>query len=134
VAPSLDLAISDTLMSKEPVDVSPLYKQVTGYIISDDPSDPLNLGPAGELFPVLRWSSRIKACGLKDDKLVFDSVETFTIQFAPGLKFETRDLAIYGGLNPGPAEDALYSAFERTASGGCGGCSAHRSTNSARLS
>lgn len=103
VAPSLDLAISDALMSKGPVDVSPLYKQVTGYIVSDRPSDPLNLGPAGELFPALRWSSRINACRLEDDRLIFEPVETFTVQFAPGLKFETRDFAIYGGLNLGPA-------------------------------
>ena len=51
VVPSLDQAVSDAIMSKSPVDVSPLYKQVTGYIISDGPSDPLNLGPAGAPFP-----------------------------------------------------------------------------------
>ena len=44
VVPSLDEAICDQIMSKGPVDVSPFYKQVTGYIVSDEPSDPLNLG------------------------------------------------------------------------------------------
>jgi hypothetical protein len=104
VVPSLDQAISDAIMSKGPVDVSPLYKQVTGYIISEEPSDPLNLGPDGELFPTLRWTSRIKACRLEDDKVSVEPDETFTVQFAPGLGFETRDLAIYGGLNPSPAD------------------------------
>lgn len=104
VVPSLDQAISDTIMSKSPVDVSPLYKQVTGYIVSEEPSDPLNLGPADELFPTLRWSSRIKACRLEEDKVVFEPEETFTVQFAPGLRFETRDFAIYGGLNPSPTD------------------------------
>jgi hypothetical protein len=104
VVPSLDQAVADQIMSKGPVDVSPLYKQVTGYIISDGPSDPLSLGVAGELFPTLRWRSGIKACRLEDDKVVFEPEETFTVQFAPGLRFETRDLAIYGGLNPSPAD------------------------------
>ena len=40
---------------------------------------------------------------LEDDKLVFQPEETFTVQFAPGLRFEPRDFAIYGGLNPSPA-------------------------------
>jgi hypothetical protein len=102
VAPSLDLATSDALMSKGPVDVSPLYKQVTGYIVSDQPSEPASLGIAGELSPALRWHSRIKACRLEDDTVVFEPEETFTVQLAPGLRFETRDFAIYGGLNPGP--------------------------------
>lgn len=102
VAPTLKQGICDAIMSKGPIDVSPLYKQITGYIVSEAPSDPLNLGPPSELFPLLRWSSRIKACRLEDDKLVFDPEETFTVQFAPGLKFERRDYAIYGGLNPSP--------------------------------
>jgi hypothetical protein len=104
VVPSLDQAIADQIMSKGPVDVSPLYKQVTGYILSDAPSDPLNLGVAGELYPALRWRSGVKACRLEDDKVVFEPEETITVQFAPGLRFETRDLAIYGGLNPSPAD------------------------------
>lgn len=104
VVPSLDQAVADQIMSKGPVDVSPLYKQVTGYIVSDGPSDPLNLGADGELYPALRWRSSIKACRLEDDKLVFEPEETITVQFAPGLRFETRDLAIYGGLNPSPAD------------------------------
>jgi hypothetical protein len=68
VVPSLDQAVADQIMSKGPVDVSPLYKQVTGYIVSDGPSDPLNLGVAGELYPALRWRSGIKPCRLEDDK------------------------------------------------------------------
>ena len=64
LVPSLDQAICDAIMSKRPVDVSPLYKQVTGYIVSDEPSDPGNLGIAGELFPALRWRSGIKAVRL----------------------------------------------------------------------
>ncbi len=59
VVPSLDEAICDQIMSKGPVDVSLFYKQVTGSIVSDEPSDPLNLGVAGELFPALRWQSRV---------------------------------------------------------------------------
>jgi hypothetical protein len=104
VAPSLDLAASGALMSKRPIDVSPLYKQITGYIVSDNPSDPLNLGPSGEPFPMLQWSSSIKTCRLDDDNVVFEPLETWTVQFAPGLGFETRDFAIYGGLNPCPIE------------------------------
>jgi hypothetical protein len=104
VVPSLDQAIADQIMSKGPVDVSPLYKQVTGYIVSDGPSDPLNLGAVGELYPTLRWRSSVKAYRLEDDKLVFEPEESITVQFAPGLRFETRDLAIYGGLNPSPAD------------------------------
>ena len=45
-----------------------------------------------------------QACRLEDDKLIIEPDETFTVQFAPGLGFETRDLAIYGGLNPSPAD------------------------------
>lgn len=104
LVPSLDQAIADQLMSKGPVDISPLYKQVTGYIVSDEPSDPLNLGAAGELFPTLRWRSGIKSCRLEDDNLLIEPEDTFTVQFAPGLKFESRDFAIYGGLNPSPAD------------------------------
>jgi hypothetical protein len=104
LVPSLDQAVADTIMSKHPVDVSPLYKQVTGYIISAEPSDPLNLGIEGELFPTLRWQSGIKASRLEDDKLILEPEETFTVQFAPGLEFEIRDLAIYGGMNPAPAD------------------------------
>ena len=36
--------------------------------------------------------------------MAFEPEETITVQFAPGLRFETRDLAIYGGLNPSPAD------------------------------
>jgi len=104
VTPSLDEAVADQIMSKSPVDVSPLYRQVTGYIVSHGPSDPLNLGAAGELFPALRWRSGIRACRLENDKVLVEPEETFTVQFAPGLKFEPRDLAIYGGLNPSPAD------------------------------
>ena len=103
LVPALDQDIADAIMSKQPVDVSPLYKQVTGYIVSDKPSDPANLGMAGELFPTLRWQSRIQSFRLEDDKLVFQPDETITVQFAPGLRFEARDFAIYGGLNPRPA-------------------------------
>lgn len=102
VGTALDQGICDMIMSKGPIDVSPLYKQITGFIVSDEPSDPLNLGAPGELFPTLRWSSRVKACRLEDDKLVFDPEETFTPQFAHGLRFERRDYAIYIGLNPSP--------------------------------
>jgi len=101
LVPSLGQAVADQLMSKGPVDISPLYKQVTGYVISDEPSDPLNLGAAGELFPTLRWCSGIKSCRLEDDNLLVEPEDTFTVQFAPGHKFGTRDFAIYGGLNPG---------------------------------
>ena len=104
VVPSLDQAVSDAIMSKSPVDVSPLHKQVTGYIVSDGPSDPLNLGTAGAPFPTLRWISRIKACRLEEDQVIFEPEETFTVQFAPRLRFETRDFAVYGGLNPSPAD------------------------------
>lgn len=96
----LDEGILEILMSKRPLDVSPLYKQVTGYIVSDAPSDPASLGLAGELFPTLRWQSRIKSATLQDDNLAFEPEETFTVQFAPGLRFEPRDFAIYSGLNP----------------------------------
>jgi hypothetical protein len=102
VVPALGQDIADQIMAKGPVDVSPLYKQVTAYIVSDGPSDPLNLGAAGELFPAVRWSSGIRACRVEDDKLIVEPEETFTIQFAPGLRFEARDYAIYGGLNPAP--------------------------------
>lgn len=107
VVPALGQDAADQIMAKGPVDVSPLYKQVTGYIVSDGPSDPLNLGAAGELFPAVRWRSGIRACRLEDDKLIFQPEETFTIQFAPGLRFEARDYAIYGGLNPAPAGAAI---------------------------
>jgi hypothetical protein len=105
ILPTLDPSARDAIMSRGPVDVSPFYKQVTGYIVSDEPSDPLNLGMPGELFPALRWQSQIRACRLEDDQVVFEPLETFTVQFAPGLRFEVRDLAIYGGLNPSPKED-----------------------------
>ena len=91
-------------MSEPPVDVSPLYKQLTGYIVSDTPSDPGNLGMAGELFPTLRWQSRIQSFSLADDKFLFQPEETITVQFAPGLRFEPRDFAIYSGLNPAPSD------------------------------
>ena len=101
---SLDQAVADQIMSRGPVDASPLYKQVTGYIVSEGPSDPLNLGVAGELYPALRWRSSIKVCRLEEDNLVSEPEETMTVQLAPGLRFEIRDLAIYGGLNPSPTD------------------------------
>jgi hypothetical protein len=104
LVPSLNQTVADTIMSKHPVDISPLYKQVTGYIVSEEPSDPMNLGIEGELFPTLRWQSGIRASRLEDDKLILEPEETFTVQFAPGLLFEVRDLAIYGGMNPAPAD------------------------------
>jgi hypothetical protein len=104
LVPALDQDVADAIMSRKPVDVSPLRKQVTGYIISDTPSDPDNLGMAGELFPMLRWQSRIQSFSLEDDKFVFQPEETITVQFAPGLQFELRDFAIYGGLNPAPPD------------------------------
>lgn len=104
LVPALDQAVADAIMSRQPVDVSPLYKQMTGYIVSDTPSDPANLGMAGELFPTLRWQSRIRSLKLEDDKLVLQPEETITVQFAPGLRFEPRDYAIYGGLNPAPPD------------------------------
>ena len=107
LVPSLDQTVCDAIMSKRPVDVSPLHKQVAGYIVSDEPSDPGNLGIAGELFPALKWRSDIKAVTLEGDNLAFEPVETFTIQFAPGLRFEGRGYAIYGGLNPAPADAAI---------------------------
>jgi hypothetical protein len=105
LAPTLDPAICDTIMAKAPVDVSPLHKQMTGYIVSDQPSDPGNLGMAGELFPALRWRSDIRACRLDGDNLTFDPVETITVQFADGLRFEGGGYAIYGGLNPAPGRE-----------------------------
>ncbi len=105
LVPALDLAVCDTIMAKAPVDVSPLQKQITGYIVSDQPSDPDNLGTAGELFPALRWRSDIRACRLDGDNLTFDPVETITVQFADGLRFEGGGYAIYGGLNPAPVGD-----------------------------
>jgi hypothetical protein len=107
LVPALDSAISDAIMAKAPIDVSPFYKQITGYIVSDQPSDPGNLGSAGELFPALRWRSDIRACRLDEDKLTFDPVETITVQFADGLRFEGRGYAIYGGLNPAPSVDQI---------------------------
>ena len=104
LVPALDQDVADAIMSRQPVDVSPLYKQVTGYIVSDTPSDPGDLGMAGELFPTLRWQSRIQSFRLEDDKFVFQPEETITVQFAPGLRFEPRDFAIYGGLNPAPPD------------------------------
>ena len=104
LVPSLNQTVADTIMSKHPVDISPLYKQVTGYIVSEEPSDPLNLGIEGELFPTLRWQSGIRASRLEDDNLIIEPEETFTVQFAPGHLFEVRDLAIYGGMNPAPAD------------------------------
>ena len=59
---------------------------------------------AGELFPTLRWQSRIQSFRFEDDKFVFQPEETITVQFAPGLQFEPRDFAIYGGLNPAPPD------------------------------
>jgi hypothetical protein len=105
LVPALDPAICDTIMAKAPVDVSPLHKQITGYIVSDQPSDPDNPGMAGELFPALRWRSDIRACRLAGDNLTFDPVETITVQFADGLRFEGGGYAIYGGLNPAPGGD-----------------------------
>jgi hypothetical protein len=55
---------------------------------------------------MLRWSSRIKTVRLDDDNVAFEPLETWTVRFAPGLGFETRDLAIYGGLNPSPEGSA----------------------------
>ena len=107
LVPALDQDISGAIMSKQPVDVSPLYKQITGYIVSDMPSDPADLGMAGELFPTLRWQSRIQSFRLEDDKFVFQPEETITVQFAPGLRFEPRDLAVYGGLNPAPPDASI---------------------------
>ena len=105
LVPALDPAICDTIMAKAPVDVSPLHKQITGYIVSDQPSYPGNLGMPGELFPALRWRSDIRACRLEGDNLIFDPVETITVQFADGLRFEGGGYAIYGGLNPAPGRD-----------------------------
>jgi hypothetical protein len=90
LVPALDPASSDAIMAKAPIDVSPFYKQIAGYIVSDQPSDPGNLGSSGELFPALRWRSDIRACRLDGDKLTFDPVETITVQFADGLRFEGR--------------------------------------------
>ena len=104
LVPALDQGVADAIMSRQPVDISPLYKQMTGYIVSDTPSDPGNLGMAGELFPTLRWQSRIQSFKLEDDKFVFQPEETITVQFAPGLRFEARDFAIYSGLNPVPPD------------------------------
>jgi hypothetical protein len=104
LVPSLDPTISDTIMSKHPIDVSPLYKQVTGHIVSEEASDPLNLGVEGELYPILRWQSNLKASRLEDDQLIMEAEETFTVQFAPGLRFEGRDIATYVGMNPAPAD------------------------------
>ncbi len=105
LVPALDSAICGTIMAKAPVDVSPLHKQITGYIVSDQPYDPGNLGMAGELFPALRWRSDIRACRLDGDNLTFDPVETITVQFADGLRFEGGGYVIYGGLNPAPGGD-----------------------------
>lgn len=107
LVPALDSAISDAIMAKAPIDVSPFYKQMTGHIVSDQPSDPGNLGSAGELFPALRWRSDIRACRLDGDKLTFDPVETITVQFSDGLRFEGGGYAIYGGLNPAPSVDQI---------------------------
>lgn len=107
LVPALDSAICDAIMAKAPIDVSPFYKQITGYIVGDQPSDPGNLGSAGELFPALRWRSDIRACRLDGDKLSFDPVETVTVQFADGLRFEGGGYAIYGGLNPAPSVDQI---------------------------
>ncbi len=96
----LDVATQGALMAKAPVDVSPFYKQITGYVLSEAPSDPTRLGIESELFPVLKWQSRIKSVRFEEDELRFEPEENITVQFAPGLKFEARDLAIYGGLNP----------------------------------
>ena len=105
LVPTLDPATCDTIMAKAPVDVSPLHKQITGYIVSDQPSDPGKLGMAGELFPALRWRSDVRACRLDGDNLTFDPVETITVQFADGLRFEGGGYAIHGGLNPAPGRD-----------------------------
>ncbi|MGZ6690012.1 MAG: hypothetical protein ACXVHQ_21260 [Solirubrobacteraceae bacterium] len=109
LVPALDPAICDTIMAKAPVDVSPLHKQITGYIVSDQPSDPGNLGMPGESFPALRWRSDVRACRLEGDNLTFDPVETITVQFADGLRFEGGGYAIYGGLNPAPGRDHASS-------------------------
>lgn len=102
LVPALNQGIADAIMSRQPMDVSPLYKQMTGYIVSDAPSDPGNLGMADELFPTLRWQSRIQSFRFEDDKFMLQPEETITVQFAPGLRFEPRDYAIYIGLNPVP--------------------------------
>ncbi len=101
LVPSLSISITEFLMSRQPIDISPLYRQFTGFIVSDTPSDPLNLGVEGELFPTLRWHSRIKAARFEDDKLVIEPEETMTVQFAANLRLEARDYAVYVGMNPG---------------------------------
>lgn len=103
VLPGLNRPISDSIMSKAPIDVSPFHKLITGYIVSDQPSDPANLGRPGELFPALRWRSDIRSSRLDGDNLNFDLTESATVEFADGLRFEGRGYAIYGGLNPAPA-------------------------------
>ncbi|MGH3221590.1 MAG: hypothetical protein ACRDPY_23335 [Streptosporangiaceae bacterium] len=105
VVPAMDPTICDRIMAKAPIDVSPLHRQISGYIVSDQPSDPGNLGMPGELFPALRWRSDIRACRLDGDNLTYDPVETITVQFAEGLRFEGGGYAIYGGLNPAPGRD-----------------------------
>ena len=47
LVPALDQNIANVIMSRQPVDVSPPHKQVTGYIVSDMPSDPADLGMTG---------------------------------------------------------------------------------------
>ncbi len=107
--PGLDQAVCDSIMGKVPIDVSPFHKLITGYIVSDQPSDPANLGRPGELFPALRWRSDIRACWLDGDDLKFDLNESVTVEFAEGMRFEGRGYAIYSGLNPAPA-GALVAA------------------------
>ena len=41
----------------------------------------------------------------RGDNLTFDPVETITVQFADGLRFEGGGYVIYGGLNPAPGRD-----------------------------
>lgn len=75
--------------------------------MSEAPSDQTRLGTESGFFPVLRWQSRIKSVRFEDDKLRYEPEESITVQFAPGLKFEARDFAIYGGLNPAPDPTAI---------------------------
>jgi hypothetical protein len=110
--PTLDMGICDALMARRPLDVSPFQKQITGYIVSDQPSDPDRLGAADELFPRLEWRSDLRACRLDEDQLTFEPVETVTVRFADGLRFEGSGYVIYGGLNPPPGGDRALDPDE----------------------
>ncbi len=43
--------LADLLMAKPPVDISPLYKQITGYLVTDDLRSVDDLATEGEMFP-----------------------------------------------------------------------------------